>query len=88
MASTSERIKDLAAGMEAEIIADRRYFHQHPEVSLKETETANSLCRRLSAMGIDYERIPGNGIIATIKGTAPDAYDAASRCAATSMHCP
>ncbi len=76
MAGTSERIKNLAANMEAEIIADRRYFHQHPEVSLKEVETANSLCRRLAAMGIEYTRVPGNGIIATIKGTAPDAYDA------------
>ena len=31
---------------------------------------------RLASMGIEYTRVPGNGIIATIKGTAPDAYDA------------
>ena len=59
-----------------EIIAERRYFHKHPELSLKETETANALCWRLASMGIEYTRVPGNGIIATIKGTAPDAYDA------------
>ena len=72
----SEEIKQRAADMEKEIIAERRYFHKHPELSLKETETANALCWRLASMGIEYTRVPGNGIIATIKGTAPDAYDA------------
>ena len=72
----SEEIKQRAAGMEKESIAERRYFHKHPELSLKETETANALCWRLASMGIEYTRVPGNGIIATIKGTAPDAYDA------------
>ena len=72
----SEEIKQRAVDMEKEIIAERRYFHKHPELSLKETETANALCWRLASMGIEYTRVPGNGIIATIKGTAPDAYDA------------
>ena len=72
----SEEIKQRAADMEKEIIAERRYFHKHPELSLKEIETANALCWRLASMGIEYTRVPGNGIIATIKGTAPDAYDA------------
>lgn len=76
ISQVSEEIKQRAAGMEKEIIAERRYFHKHPELSLKETETANALCWRLASMGIEYTRVPGNGIIATIKGTAPDAYDA------------
>ena len=76
ISQVSEEIKQRAADMEKEIIAERRYFHKHPELSLKETETANALCWRLASMGIEYTRVPGNGIIATIKGTAPDAYDA------------
>ena len=52
----SEEIKQRAADMEKEIIAERRYFHKHPELSLKETETANALCWRLASMGIEYTR--------------------------------
>ena len=88
----SEEIKQRAVDMEKEIIAERRYFHKHPELSLKETETANALCWRLASMGIEYTRVPGNGIIATIKGTAPDAYDAEGnprrRIEATLTPCP
>ena len=94
ISQVSEEIKQRAADMEKEIIAERRYFHKHPELSLKETETANALCWRLASMSIEYTRVPGNGIIATIKGTAPGAYDAegiravASRCEATLTPCP
>lgn len=72
----TERIKEIAAATEVNIIADRRYFHAHPELSLKEVSTAGTICARLTRMGIPYERVAKTGIIATIAGTAPDAYDA------------
>ena len=31
----TERIKELAAATEETIIADRRYFHAHPELSAR-----------------------------------------------------
>ena len=72
----TERIKELAAATEETIIADRRYFHAHPELSSKEVSTAGTICARLARMGIPYERVAKTGIIATIAGTADDAYDA------------
>ena len=48
----TERIKELAAATEETIIADRRYFHAHPELSSKEVSTAGTICARLARMGI------------------------------------
>lgn len=62
----TERIKELAAATEETIIADRRYFHAHPELSSKEVSTAGTICARLARMGIPYERVAKTGIIATI----------------------
>ena len=61
----TERIKELAAATEETIIADRRYFHAHPELSSKEVSTAGTICARLARMGIPYERVAKTGIIAT-----------------------
>lgn len=72
----TERIKEIAAATEDTIIADRRYFHAHPELSGKEVSTAGTICARLARMGIPYERVAKTGVIATIAGTADDAYDA------------
>ncbi|MFR4803477.1 MAG: hypothetical protein ACLT98_09255 [Eggerthellaceae bacterium] len=53
----TERIKELAAATEETIIADRRYFHAHPELSSKEASTAGTICARLARMGIPHERV-------------------------------
>ena len=68
-------ILEAGGAIEDSIIAMRRYFHAHPELSTKEVATSNSICVRLTRMGIPYERVAKTGIIATIKGEAPDAYD-------------
>lgn len=68
-------ILEAGAAIEDTIVATRRYFHAHPELSTKELSTSNSICARLTRMGIPYERVAKTGVIATIKGTAPDAYD-------------
>lgn len=68
-------ILEAGAAIEDTVIATRRYFHAHPELSTKELSTSNSICARLTRMGIPYERVAKTGIIATIKGEAPDAYD-------------
>ena len=72
----TERIKEIAAATEDTSGADRRYFHAHPALSGKEGSTAGTICARLARMGIPYERVAKTGVIATIKGTADDAYDA------------
>jgi amidohydrolase len=81
--SATELIKNMAPALEPQVIAWRRFFHQYPEASGEEIFTSAALCAELEKMGVEYTRLPttsllaGAGIIATIKGTAPDAYDAA-----------
>ena len=72
-AKVSETIRDLSLASEPYIIDRRRHFHQHPEPSLGEIETTDAIARELDAMGIAYERPLATGLVATIRGTAPDA---------------
>ena len=91
---TSGIIAQLGAEYEQDIIALRRHFHQHPELGAHEVETSRYGCEQLDAMGIPYRRVEGarpaefaderpdfigTGIIATIRGEAPGAYDADGR---------
>ncbi|MDM8246792.1 amidohydrolase [Collinsella tanakaei] len=69
-------IQQLAAAYEPYIIERRRHFHKHPELSLQEFQTTEDIARELDALGIPYERPLETGLIATLRGTAPDAYDA------------
>ena len=52
------------------IVANRRYLHQHPELSFEETKTAQFIADQLRSYGIDVQtNVGGNGVIATIKGS-------------------
>ncbi len=58
---------ELAKKVESQLIADRRYLHQNPEVSFEEFNTMNYICQRLDDMGISYERGDGTtGVVAQI----------------------
>lgn len=46
----------------------RRYFHEHPEVSMKEFQTMEKVKAELQSMNIPYEVVPDGGIIGTIEG--------------------
>lgn len=84
-------IQQMGARYSQQIITWRRYFHRHPELGGKETHTSQYLCDWLDDLGIPYTRVQGarpaeyaaeraeflgTGIIATIAGEAPGAYDA------------
>ena len=49
-------------------VSKRREFHRHPELSLKEVETAKRIRAELTKMEIPYEEVAGTGTIATLKG--------------------
>ena len=51
-----------------EVINWRRYFHQHPEPSLKEYLTSAKIKEVLEQLNIPYEMVGETGILATIKG--------------------
>lgn len=88
---SAQTARELGERYADEIIALRRHFHQHPELSAKEFETSAYIRERLDELGIPYECVEGprpaddreerdefigTGIIATICGEAPGAYDA------------
>lgn len=59
--------EEVAAGAD-EVIALRRYFHQHPEPSLKEYETIKRIKEELTKLDIPYEAVGETGAIGTIEG--------------------
>lgn len=62
-------IESMFKEIEEEIINDRKWFHQHPELSLQEKETSKRICEILSELNVEYEVIkPNYGIIATVCG--------------------
>ena len=53
------------------LIELRRYFHQRPELSLEEHETAAEIARRLRALGLEpQEGVGGTGVVALLRGQA------------------
>lgn len=62
-------VKKLYDEQEAYIIEMRRFFHRHPEVSLKERNTSLKIQEELGRWGIPYEELkPNYGVVATIRG--------------------
>ena len=84
-------IRTLGAQYEKQIIDWRRHLHRHPEVGAHEVETSAFVRAQLDALGVPYRVVEGarpaafaaerpnfigTGLIATIAGTAPGAYNA------------
>lgn len=65
----------FAQQAEPYIIKQRRYFHAHPEPSLAEFKTTEAIAHELDTMGLPYTRPLETGLVATLRGTAPDAYN-------------
>lgn len=60
---------DLIKQLEPQMVADRRHFHENPELSFQENKTMEYICTRLDALGISYQRgIAGTGVLAEVKG--------------------
>lgn len=67
-----EEIYNLIKSIETQLIADRRYIHQNPELSFNEKNTMNYICKRLDLLGIPYKKcIAGTGVLAEITGSLP-----------------
>ena len=50
------------------IISLRRWFHSHPELSMKEFETARRIEEELATIGVPTRRVGGTGVLGTIQG--------------------
>lgn len=59
-------ILEEAQQLQDQIVADRRWLHQHPEIGFELHETAAYVTRRLQEMGYEPQTICPGGIMATI----------------------
>nr|MDD6336224.1 amidohydrolase [bacterium] len=60
--------KEELAEAQEYLIAIRREFHQHPEVSLKEFRTAKRIEEELECFGISHTRVGETGVLGTLHG--------------------
>ena len=63
---------ESAKALLPELIKIRRDFHEYPELSGKEEETAKKVAAYLKEMGCDQviEHVGGHGVIGVIKGAS------------------
>jgi len=67
-----ERIQELARQYHPNSIEQRRYLHQHPELSFEEVQTGRYIAARLQELGIEHRHgVAENGVVALIKGRNP-----------------
>ncbi len=68
----NELVSDMMKKISSQLISDRRYLHQNPELSFQEFNTMEYICERLDSLGISYHKeIAGTGVLAEIHGTKP-----------------
>lgn len=64
--------QSLANDVEQQVLEWRRHFHQHPELSNAEFNTAKTIARELKALGLDVKTgIAGTGVTGFLKGGKP-----------------
>jgi len=66
-----EQIQQLSKDIFDDVVANRRHLHSHPELSFEETKTSAFIAGKLDALGLKYERMADNGLVALIKGEKP-----------------
>ncbi|MDX5437586.1 MAG: amidohydrolase, partial [Pontibacter sp.] len=62
----------LAEQVEPSVVAWRRHFHEHPELSNREVETGQRIAAELKKMGIEVETgVAKTGVVGILKGGKP-----------------
>ena len=61
-----------AEAIEPQVIAWRRDFHEHPELSNREFETAKKIAAHLKSLGIEVQTgVAKTGVVGILKGNSP-----------------
>lgn len=69
---TPEKLDQLAAAQQEQVVQWRRWFHANPELSNREVKTAEYIAQQLRDMGLEPKTgIAHNGIVALIEGGLP-----------------
>src|SRR5580658_4416119 len=63
-----EQIQQLSKNIFKDVVANRRHLHSHPELSFHEVETSAFVAAKLDALGLQYQKMADNGLVALIKG--------------------
>jgi len=66
-----EKIQQIAKNIFNDVLANRRHLHSHPELSFHEVETSAFVAKHLDSLGLSYERMADNGLVALLKGEKP-----------------
>jgi len=66
-----EQIQALSQKIFDDVVANRRHLHAHPELSFNEVQTSAFIARKLDELGLTYQRMADNGLVALIKGEKP-----------------
>jgi amidohydrolase len=68
-----ERIAQAAEALRPQLIAQRRDFHMHPELSNREERTARIVAERLKSLGFDEVKtgVARHGVVAVLRGGKP-----------------
>lgn len=71
-APAAAEIDKLATAVEPEVVANRRWLHEHPELSNREVETGKYLAQKLQALGYEVQTgVAHNGVVAVLRGAKP-----------------
>ncbi len=66
------RVAAAAEALRPTLVAERRDFHEHPELSNREVRTAKVVAERLRALGLEvHTGIARNGVVALLRGGKP-----------------
>ena len=66
-----EKIQQLSENIFEEVVATRRHLHINPELSFHETKTSAFIAQKLDDLGLTYQRMADNGLVALITGDKP-----------------
>ncbi len=63
-----EQIQQLSQDIFNDVVANRRHLHANPELSFHETQTSAFIAGKLDELGLEYQRMADNGLVALITG--------------------
>jgi amidohydrolase len=67
-----QQIAQMVEGLRQQLVAQRRDFHMHPELSNREERTARVVAEKLRALGLEVKTgVARHGVVALLKGARP-----------------
>jgi len=80
MEHLKQQTEALSKSFFEEVVAIRRHFHMHPELSCEEFRTAEYICSKLDEYGISYKKgVADTGVVGLIEGNDPSSHCIALR---------